>query len=390
MPDHSPPLIDTFKRWLFEYQGVEPEAHRLNLKRVRALAPLMAVVNAVHFSVFLYQLLTASYAGLVFSWKLGLVLAHLGMGLTMLFCGYSAHRLLQLAPSDRGRWLPALLRVAGMLFVIVIVTLDQWVTPNITPFLLGCLVISMVILMRPVQALWFYLAAYAVFFYALGLTQSQAELLLSNRLNGLAVTMIGWGLSVMLCRNFTVIALQKKKLEEIHDTLQTQHQELQRLTRLDGLTGLFNRNTVLELAQQELTRAQRYGTPTSVLMLDIDHFKQVNDHWGHPVGDAVLRHVAALLGHSVRGSDVVARMGGEEFMLLLPQTAEAMARQLAEKIRLRIAATPTPLDGQSILVTVSVGVASTSAADNRDFDHLYLEADKALYQAKQGGRNRVA
>jgi diguanylate cyclase (GGDEF)-like protein len=379
----------TFVRWQIEHKLVEQEAISLNLQRVRLLGLVVATLNALHAVVFAVQLIQGSASEAIADWKLALLLAHLGMGVTMGVCSYSAYHLRYASKSLLGKWSPVLLIWAGMLFVIAITAIDQWVTPNITPFLIGCLGVSMAMLLRPTNAALFYLSAYAVFFYAMGLTQTNPEMLLSNRFNGLAAVAMGWALSMLLWRNFTTITLQHAELEKTNADLQAKQKDLQRLTRLDGLTALFNRSTFLELAKQELARARRQSTPTVVLMLDLDHFKHINDTWGHPAGDAVLRHVAALATDTVRSTDLVGRLGGEEFMVLLPNTTVEAARKLAEKLRARLEATPTACNGTVIAATVSIGLACTTALENHDFDHLYTSADKALYLAKQRGRNRV-
>jgi diguanylate cyclase len=125
------------------------------------------------------------------------------------------------------------------------------------------------------------------------------------------------------------------------------------------------------------------------VLLDLDHFKRVNDTWGHPAGDAVLRHVATLANTTVRSTDLVGRLGGEEFIVLLPNTSIDLGRRIAEKIRQRLEASVVTWEGQRIPVTASFGLSSTTPEDKRDFNHLYTEADKALYLAKQRGRNRV-
>ena len=123
--------------------------------------------------------------------------------------------------------------------------------------------------------------------------------------------------------------------------------------------------------------------------MDLDHFKKVNDTWGHPAGDAVLRHVATLTHRTVRSTDLVGRLGGEEYIILLPGTSLEAARKLAEKLRIQIEASQVAWESTSIRVTVSMGLAGTTADEKRDFDTLYTEAVKALYLAKQRGRNRV-
>jgi diguanylate cyclase (GGDEF)-like protein len=143
------------------------------------------------------------------------------------------------------------------------------------------------------------------------------------------------------------------------------------------------------LTKDELARAQRQGSSTSILLLDLDFFKRVNDTWGHPAGDAVLKNVAAVANRSVRSTDLVGRLGGEEFIILLPSTSLDAARRLAEKLRLNLEQSFTLWQGTRIKSTASIGLASTTASEQRDFDHLYTHADKALYLAKEKGRNRV-
>jgi diguanylate cyclase (GGDEF)-like protein len=231
--------------------------------------------------------------------------------------------------------------------------------------------------------------AYIGFFIALGHFQDEPRVLLSNRLNGLTASLMGWALSVLLWRNFTTIALQKAQVARVNAELQTKQRELERLTRQDGLTGLFNRNTFVELSSTELKRALRQGSATTILLFDLDHFKRINDTWGHPAGDAMLRHVAQTSVQSVRSTDLVGRLGGEEFIVLLPHTHADAGRRIAEKIRQRLEASPLQWKGETLHITASFGLSSTTAAEGRSFDHLYNEADKALYLAKQRGRNRV-
>jgi diguanylate cyclase (GGDEF)-like protein len=281
------------------------------------------------------------------------------------------------------------LMAAGMAFSILVVAIDQLVTPNITPFLITCTISALVIYLRPMASAGLYTAAYAAFFIALGTTQENAAQLLSNRLNGAAACAMGCALSVLLWRKFTVITQQQSQLEKANAALQQKQKELERLTRLDGLTGLYNRNTFVELTRQELMRAQRQSSATAILLFDLDHFKRVNDTWGHPAGDAVLKHVADLANSTVRSTDLVGRLGGEEFMVLLPGTSEGAARKLAEKLRSRLEETPVVWESTTITATASFGLAGTTAAEKRDFESLYNDADKALYLAKQRGRNRV-
>jgi diguanylate cyclase (GGDEF)-like protein/PAS domain S-box-containing protein len=156
----------------------------------------------------------------------------------------------------------------------------------------------------------------------------------------------------------------------------------------DVLTLLPNRRAFEAQAEQAMARAARSGTALSVGVADLDHFKKVNDRYGHAVGDAVLRTVAQALRDTGRITDVVARLGGEEFGLLLPDASVQQAQQVAERIRAAVAAAVTPLpDGSQLQVTISIGVASLSAGAS--LDAAMSDADKALYIAKHQGRNQV-
>jgi diguanylate cyclase (GGDEF)-like protein len=165
--------------------------------------------------------------------------------------------------------------------------------------------------------------------------------------------------------------------------------ELEGLASTDALTGLHNRRAFLALANNEWERFQRYGRPLSMLMVDADHFKSINDNFGHDVGDKVLAQLASHCSDARRGSDIVARLGGEEFAILLPETDLASAALVAEKLRSSIGAQTVEVDGTNIAITVSIGVAVAKRSIS-DLDDLIKRADMALYAAKRGGRNRVA
>ena len=158
----------------------------------------------------------------------------------------------------------------------------------------------------------------------------------------------------------------------------------------DGLTGCWNRTTTDALLEHELQRARRTGTSMAFVLMDLDHFKQVNDQHGHRSGDAVLRHFADTVRGRLRASDVFGRTGGEEFGLVLPGTDRAGARWLVEAIRREVEALTVPGgDGQPLRVTVSAGIALADVNAALSGDRLYGQADQALYEAKRNGRNRI-
>lgn len=164
---------------------------------------------------------------------------------------------------------------------------------------------------------------------------------------------------------------------------------LEKQARYDSLTGLANRGHFLERCERQIALARHDRTPLSLLVMDVDHFKSVNDTYGHQVGDSVLRRVGAVLAEAVRDADIAARVGGEEFAILLDNTdcagAEAVAQRICQVMRdHRI---PTK-GGHSFMVTMSIGVAELADGDP-DIDAVIARADKGLYQAKHGGRDQV-
>jgi diguanylate cyclase (GGDEF)-like protein len=177
--------------------------------------------------------------------------------------------------------------------------------------------------------------------------------------------------------------------DDISETVRLQ-QELQAQAHRDFLTEIANRRYFFHLGARELARAERYGGDVSLIMLDIDHFKMVNDTHGHAAGDIVLKAVAQICKTGLREIDILGRIGGEEFAILLPQTSGDTAREVAERIRNAVqdAAVPAGNGLPAIQVTVSMGV-STEKAVHVSLDDLLQEADTALYKAKHTGRNRV-
>lgn len=176
----------------------------------------------------------------------------------------------------------------------------------------------------------------------------------------------------------------------VGERLTKQRREIEKQASHDPLTGLHNRRLFEERLNLEFERARRYGRPLSVLMIDVDNFKKINDQHGHPCGDVVLKRIAQAIAGRTRKSDISARYGGEEFVVLLPEIALDGALQAAEKLRQEIAALSFEADSVGCFpVTVSVGAASTSARRYGDGAAVIKDADLALYKAKGAGKNRV-
>jgi diguanylate cyclase (GGDEF)-like protein len=186
------------------------------------------------------------------------------------------------------------------------------------------------------------------------------------------------------------------RIKSLQDQLRAAKAELERLSVTDALTGLFNRRYFGTRLHQEFQRAQRYSDPVSLLMLDIDHFKKVNDSYGHPFGDVVLKGTAELIRSSVRDPDICARYGGEEFAVILPQTHLAGALVVAERIWRELGLKRYPLDPKDrtpgrgdVRATASIGLAFFPSKDIANPESLVKFADEALYRAKREGRNCI-
>lgn len=191
---------------------------------------------------------------------------------------------------------------------------------------------------------------------------------------------------------------QKLKMFASHAALVLEnarlYQEVQRLAITDALTGLYNRRFFFERAVQELDRSRRYHHPLAMIMMDLDHFKKVNDKFGHPAGDIVLATIAQIARKQLRQSDIAARFGGEEFIFLLPETNPQQAVHIAERLRLSIAECSIPYEGTMISVTASFGVSGLKCDEfckdvERMIEKIIALSDEALYHAKQSGRNTV-
>ena len=183
----------------------------------------------------------------------------------------------------------------------------------------------------------------------------------------------------------------EQTVKERTKELRRQNRQLERISIEDPLTEIYNRRYFFDLAAKEVERAKRYGNHLSVVIIDADHFKKMNDAYGHLIGDQILKNLATLCRDNIRSLDIIARYGGEEFVILMPEANQEDAFNTAERLRKLVAETSMVSGGLKVMMTISLGIASW---DNRnrelDFDALLARADQALYQSKEMGRNRVS
>ncbi|MFC2009199.1 GGDEF domain-containing protein [Chloroflexota bacterium] len=179
-----------------------------------------------------------------------------------------------------------------------------------------------------------------------------------------------------------------EELKTVQQELARRNAEYERIASYDTLTGLLNRRAILEKVNEWLLHVRRYKGHLTVAMLDIDHFKRVNDKYGHRAGDRVLADLSSMMQRSIRRTDFVGRYGGQEFLIILPRTDAAGAAVMAERVRASLEGVPMhDAEGNDFKVTASLGVAEYF--DEDDEDSLISRADAALYRAKEAGRNRV-
>ncbi|MCX6067447.1 MAG: GGDEF domain-containing protein, partial [Chloroflexi bacterium] len=186
-----------------------------------------------------------------------------------------------------------------------------------------------------------------------------------------------------------------EELEIAHNELQKSYLREQQLARIDDLTGINNHRSLVQLAEREFDVAMRYRHPLSMMFFDIDHFKQINDTFGHLMGDQALKQMIDVVSANLRRADVIGRYGGDEFVILMPQTSAQEALPFAERIHASIATLQLKTDKGPLMLTISIGIAQTihatepGAGSTDTVENLLLRADQALYAAKEAGRNRT-
>jgi diguanylate cyclase (GGDEF)-like protein len=360
---------------------------RENLRRLGYLILIAVPLQILHLGTF-WLLHPGSPAEA--QWRHGLLLSYGCLLAIFSLLGLATWRMKDAAAPLWAQRLLVTLAVGTVLaFGIVITLVDQRVTPSISPLLIACTLAGMIFLISPARSV--VLFAITALAFCLQLPESQAEprWLLSDQLNALTASGMGVLLSVMQWRHHLSLVRQQARLHTQRQELEEKNRQLEHLAGHDPLTGLYNRREFDRLIQRELGRVSREPAPICLMLVDIDHFKSVNDRFGHPVGDEVIRHTAQLLVAHTRSADCVARLGGEEFLVLLPATTHEAGCATARKLRALIAETPIRLGDAALTITASFGVVCLDSGQTASYEMLYEAADQALYQAKQNGRDRI-
>ncbi|MFZ2831505.1 MAG: GGDEF domain-containing protein [Mesotoga infera] len=350
---------------------------------------LALVVIPMHIAYVVMFWITEPSSGKEAVWRTGIIVVHsihLIVSLALAIIISRAKRQNHL--SNKAVFIQYAFIVSLSAMAISLVTIDQHVTTNITPFLVLCLGLAVIFLLRPTSAFIIFSVVLTAYLLLIGIVQKEPAILLTNRVNGITFIVFGMYLSLILWNTTRKNLFQEEEIKRQQKELEEKNAELQRLAFFDTLTGLYNRRKWFEFAEEESRLICRYNIRSSVVLMDIDHFKKINDDYGHPIGDKILKEIADLLKKNLRAVDKLCRWGGEEFIFLLPNTSVEEARKVAEKLRTLIERAEFSIDGESIRVKASFGIASIKCEEN-PIDRAYERVDRALYMAKQGGRNIV-
>lgn len=386
-----------FKRWQAsamrlkqEYDEVQGIATTVTLRRARVVMFLGVPLHTA-LALWFAQFQAPTGQPSLQNWASALTGLQVGIALALLASGVLAHLLLRrkALPVHLGLAVQTFFSGSYLAFGAAAAIQDIAIGNGIATFLVICMGTAVLSLMRPVFSGLVFIAAFLVFWFILRSSAIDATLLASLQIQAIAVILMAQLISVMVWHQYTRTVLLRRKLELSNEALLLKQQELEFLAERDTLTGLYNRRKFLQLAQHELDRLARVPSNIGVLMLDLDFFKRINDQYGHPTGDLVLQQVAQRLAAHVRSTDVLARMGGEEFIVLMPNTDRAGALNLAEKLRTAVRAHPLELPGLLLPITASLGVTGLQTDQQAPLDSLYATADQALYTAKEQGRNRA-
>lgn len=382
--------VQRVARSLAEVRRVPPAVVRRlsrdNLRRIRIMGAVMIGVSLLGIA----RMLTLTVDGpAATTWRTQVLLGHLAiLGVSVV--------VVAVAPILERRAVSAL-AVTVLEWGVTVVLLGAglylaWVdlpfTGNITAFILACVLLGMLIVVPPTRAATAFLVAAVVGVLVLDAPGTPVAGV-SADLNVVMAAAIGLMLALVRWNGEVRSLVQQLHIAEQRDALKRANARLSHTAAHDELTGLINRREANLLLERELLRQRRGGGPSTLLLLDLDHFKSINDRFGHPAGDALLEAVAEILRTRLRASDLSARWGGEEFLAVLLDTGLDEALPVAEELCRSIAEEPFDLGTAQARVTVSIGAAPLDAGIEDALAVAYRRVDDALYAAKEAGRDRV-
>ncbi len=376
------------KKYRAQSLSAAPACAVSNLKRIYYASIIGAIISLVHMLLFVFSP-ESDTLHLVY-WRNGIIASH-SVIFVLFTASFFTARFLR-KNNITGTPLHVLqYAVVGVVMSagVVIVSIDQLATSNITPFIVVCLITGTVFLIDPIYSFLIFTASYLAYYHAIAVASLYPAQLLSNRVNGITAIGIGFALSMIMWRMNLTNLRQEKRIAAQQQLLEQVNKELERMAYVDSLTGLPNRRHFDDVLQKELALIERKGHESCLVMIDVDDFKGINDIYGHPAGDCFLAQFSSLLANSIRKYDTLCRLGGDEFIALLPQTTLSEAAAFAESLRERLVPHAFEIDTVTVRATASIGVARLAGSRDGTLIKLYADVDKALYQAKQSGRNCV-
>ena len=375
-----------------EYSRVQGEATMETLRRFRSAAVFLLVLH-VGLAIWFSTYVAAPDRPQMKLWADSLSQAQILSALMVAVFAVLSHLLLR--SSTRASYKAIVLQIvmcSAYIFVglsLTLIDLKAGAGAGTATFMMISILIGVVSLMRPGISIPMYAVSYLVFLQMMAGSGFNSNNLPGLMIFGLAAPLLAALASIIIWHQYAKNVVLRRQLSRTNGILMERHKEMEYQAEHDALTGLYNRREFMRLAEMELERAMKMASHTCVIMVDVDHFKSINDNYGHPTGDEVLLKLSGILKSGVRTNDVVARMGGEEFIILLSNTPPQGAVALAEKLRKALYSNPMMIDDIAIPMTASFGVSGYAEKQQGSIELLYAAADKALYNAKNSGRNRV-
>lgn len=364
--------------------GLTDEFSRINLKRAQ-LASICCIFLEV-LSIMI--LLLSNEKNIIWKQKQMLTSASMAVFMFIMLIPISI-RLKNFKPGIFPMLVPYIGFCSVMFFCLIGSANDQLVSGSITPYVMSCLVLSVLLLIRPLFSMMLYAASFISYTIVVAPFSLSDSIRITNMTNAFSMTVVGAFISVLFWHYNRTNALQKYQIHLQQRLLENSNNELHRMAYYDPLTDLPNRRYLNDILQKESALMLRKEHESCLIMLDIDYFKNVNDLHGHPAGDRLLVDIGHLLAQNIRKYDTLCRLGGEEFIILLPQTTLEEAVDVADKLRKAVSSQTFRCDHSSVRITASIGVSRLVKDADATLIEQYAHADKALYLAKNEGRNCV-
>lgn len=362
-------------------RDIAEQAVRVNVERLLYLSLIGIPASGAHILWFIFWVDAGTHGQSL--WRAGIIAAHTVlvavMAITLVLCVRWKYRPI---PWMRVRVMSDAFFAFTLAAGVAIVSIDQLVTTNVTPFMAACFIAAVYLRVRPRLAMAAFTVALCAYMYGIAVFGTDPQVIASNRVNGITVAAIAVTLNLALWQNHRIRVRQERQIE-------SQREQLEAMAYQDLLTGIYNRRFMEEAIEKEISLMRRHGHESSLVLLDVDDFKAVNDTYGHPAGDAILEQVAKVLAANVRQYDTLARLGGDEFAVMLPHTSPAMAAETAQRLIDAVQNVTFQIGNRPVAISMTAGAALLGDGDYLERSDYYARADAALYEAKRAGKSGV-